>query len=384
MRDLSHPSPAPKSRGKYSIFKILAISFLFAAILFGIIKFFNWDNNLLKGPRTVVKLITNSGLAQDHNRTNVLLLGTGGPGHDGPDLSDTMILASIDENGKDVALVSIPRDLWAPPVTAKINVAYAHGQEKEGKGLDRARETVSSLLGIPVHYAVRVDFDGFIKAVDLVGGLDIEVENSFIDPHYPITGKEDDLCGMTLEKQDIDGLLQEVVKTATGSAVVLSQINDKNDPFTCRYETLTFTMGQKHLDGATALKFVRSRYGTNNEGSDFARSARQEKVILAVRQKVFSSQTLTDPKTIAGLIETFGASIDTDIVDEDVPLFAKLAQKIDPATIRRVVLDSDRDESQLVAGDPQNYGGQYVLIPKGSWEDLGSYIQGEIFKLEEK
>lgn len=143
-------------------------------------------------------------------------------------------------------------------------------------------------------------------------------------------------------------------------------------------------MGQLHLDGATALKFVRSRYGTNGEGSDFARSARQQKVILAFRQKVLSSQTLTDPKTVLNLVKTFGASIDTDIGDEDVPLFARLGPKIDPATIRRVVLDTDRNESQLTVGDPQNHGGQYVLVPKGSWEDLGSYIQGEIFKLEEK
>lgn len=384
MRDLSQISSAHKQKKKYPFLKIFVLSFLFVAVLFGIIKFLNLDKSLLKGPRTVVKLITNSGLASDNNRVNVLLLGTGGPGHDGPDLSDTMILASIDENGKDVVLVSIPRDLWAEGISAKINAAYAHGQEKNGIGLDVASETVASLLGVPVHYAVRVDFDGFIKAVDLVGGLDIEVENSFIDPRYPITGKESDLCGMTLEKQDIDGVKQDVVKTATGSAIPLSQINDKNDPFTCRYETLTFTMGQLHLDGATALKFVRSRYGTNGEGSDFARSARQQKVILAFRQKVLSSQTLTDPKTVLNLVKTFGASIDTDIGDEDVPLFARLGPKIDPATIRRVVLDTDRNESQLTVGDPQNHGGQYVLVPKGSWEDLGSYIQGEIFKLEEK
>ena len=384
MRDLSKVPSAHKQKKKYPFLKIFILSFLFVAVLFGIVKFFNLDKNLLKGPRTVVKLITNSGLESDNNRINVLLLGTGGPGHDGPDLSDTMILASVDEDGKDVALVSIPRDLWAPPVNAKINAAYAYGQGKDGKGLDLVRETVSSLLGVPVHYTLRVDFDGFIKAVDLVGGLDIEIDNSFTDPHYPITGKEDDLCGLTLEKQGINGVTQNVVKTASGSAIPLSQINDKNDPFICRYETLNFAKGQMHLDGATTLKFVRSRYGTNNEGSDFARSARQEKIILAVRQKVFSSQTLTNPKTIASLIETFGASIDTDVVDEDVPLFAKLAQKIDASTIRRVVLDTGRDESQLITGDPQNYGGQYVLAPKGSWEDLGSYIQGEIFKLEEK
>lgn len=366
------------------ILKVLILAFIAAGLLFGLLKLFNLDKEILKGPRTVVRLVTGSGLKSDHGRVNVLLLGTGGAGHEGPDLTDTMILASIDENAKDVVLVSIPRDLWDEDISSKINHAYAYGEEKGGKGLDVAKENITKLLGIPVHYAVRVDFGGFTKAVDLTDGLDINVENSFSDPHYPIGGKEDDLCGNILEKADINGAKVDVVKTASGSAIPIAEITDQNTPFTCRYETLNFVKGPTHMNGETALKFVRSRYGTNGEGSDFARSARQEKVILAFRQKVLSSQTLSDPKTAIGLIKTFGDSIDTDIVNDNVPVFAKLANKIDPATIRKVVLDAGRDESVLQVGDPANYGGQYALIPKGTWEDLGDYINGEIFKLEEK
>src|SRR3990167_7123782 len=100
MRDLSKVSSARKQKKKYPFLKIFVLSFIFITVLFGIVKFLNLDKNLLKGPRTVVKLITNTGLASDNNRINVLLLGTGGPGHDGPDLSDTMILASIDEEDR--------------------------------------------------------------------------------------------------------------------------------------------------------------------------------------------------------------------------------------------------------------------------------------------
>ena len=366
------------------ILKVLILAFIAAGLLFGLLKLFNLDKEILKGPRTVVRLVTGSGLKSDHGRVNVLLLGTGGAGHEGPDLTDTMILASIDENAKDVVLVSIPRDLWDEDISSKINHAYAYGEEKGGKRLDVAKENITKLLGIPVHYAVRVDFGGFTKAVDLTDGLDINVENSFSDPHYPIGGKEDDLCGNILEKADINGAKVDVVKTASGSAIPIAEITDQNTPFTCRYETLNFVEGPTHMNGETTLKFVRSRYGTNGEGSDFARSARQEKVILAFRQKVLSNQTLSDPKTAIGLIKTFGDSIDTDIVNDNVPVFAKLANKIDPATIRKVVLDAGRDESVLQVGDPANYGGQYALIPKGTWEDLGDYINGEIFKLEEK
>lgn len=375
---------APKKSKPF--LKIFFLSILLLVVVVGLVKLLNIEKYIIGGPKTVVELITDSGLESDNGRTNVLLLGIGGRGHEGPDLTDTMILASVDKGAKDVVLIAIPRDLWVPSLGAKINSAYAFGQEKkDGEGLKLAKETVSTLLGIPVHYAFRMDFGGFIKAVDLVGGLDVDVEKSFVDAKYPIAGKEDDLCGLTLETEETDGISRQVVKTATGSAIPLAEITDDNDPFVCRYEELTFTKGQTQMDGATALKFVRSRHGTNGEGSDFARSARQQKVILAFRQKVLSSETLTNPAKILELSKTFGDSIDTDIGDSDVPLFAKLALKIDPATIRRLVLDAEETNGRLEFGRPEDHGGQSVLIPKNnSWTDLAEYIQGEVFKLEER
>ena len=370
----------------FSYFGIFALTILFLIITVGLVKLLNLEKYLIGGPKTVVSLITDSGLDSDRGRTNVLLMGIGGRGHAGPDLTDTMILASVDKNAKDVVLISIPRDLWVPSLSAKINSAYAYGQEEQnGQGLDLAKKTVSILLGIPVHYAFRIDFNGFVRGVDLIGGLDIEVENSFVDPKYPISGREDDLCGLTIETQEKDGVTGQVVKDATGSAIPLSEITDENDPFTCRWEELSFTKGLKHMDGTTVLKFVRSRHGTGGEGSDFARSARQQKVILAFRQKVLSTETLTSPQKIIELSKTFGDTIDTDIKDEDVTLFAKLGLKIEPSTIRRVVLDTNEKDGRLEFGRPENHGGQSVLVPKGgSWTDLAEYIQGEVFKLEER
>lgn len=349
------------------------------------VKLLNLERFVFKGPQTFVNLITDSGLESNHGRVNILLLGTGGEGHDGPDLTDTIILASIDKDGDDTAMISIPRDLWAPSLSAKINHAYAKGQEQEGdKGLELATDTVRQLFDLPIHYAVRVDFDGFIKAIDLLEGLDLTVDSTFVDPQYPIPGKENDLCGLTIELEDVNGAMVEVVKDASGSATPLYEITDQNNPFICRYETLTFQQGFVHMDGKTALKFVRSRHGTNGEGSDFSRSARQQKVILAFREKVFSTQTFFNPVTVIDLIRTFDASIDTDINNDEIPLFVKLSQKIDSAKIRTIVLDSEREESKLVDGDPNNYGGQFVLEPKdGTWTDLAEYVQSEVFKLQE-
>lgn len=379
MYEIGHgPSKRP-----ISIIKILFFASVLAVLAFVFIKILKLEKIIFNGPQTVVQLITDTGLKSEKGRTNILLLGIGGDGHDGPDLTDTMILASVDSQGKDVALVSIPRDLWAPSLSAKINSAYAYGQDQNGQGLSLAKKTVGDLFGTPVHYAFRIDFNGFVKTVDLVGGLDLTVDNSFVDPHYPITGKEDDLCGLTIETQNIDGADQKVVKDATGSATPLAKIDDFNDPFTCRYETLTFQKGPTHMDGATALRFVRSRHGTNGEGSDFARSARQQKVILAFRDKVISSKTLTNPSTLINLEKTFSSSIDTDIGSQEIPLLAKLGLKIDPSTVRRVVLTASEDDSRLDVGAPENYGGAYALIPKGgNWADLADYIQGEIYNFK--
>lgn len=365
------------ARKKRSIFKILALAFGILGALIIFAQLFGLTDILFKAPRAVVNLITDSGLQSDNNRVNILLLGIGGEGHEGPNLSDTMILASVEKHGKDVALINIPRDLWAPDINSKINAAYAFGQEKNGKGLEITKNTISHLFGIPIHYSLRLDFSGFTKAIDLVGGLDIEVENSFVDTRYPIPDKEDDTCSIEIEEKA--GLTY--FKDATGSAVLLTE---ENNPFECRYETIQFTKGNVRMDGETALKFVRSRHGTNAENSDFARSARQEKILTAFRQKVFSTETLLNPKRIIDLASTFGRSIDTDIESGQIPLFVKLAQKAKNAPVRRIVIDSGRDESVLDEGNPANFAGAFALIPKNnSWQELAEYIQGEIFKTTE-
>ncbi|MBI2034917.1 MAG: LCP family protein [Candidatus Levybacteria bacterium] len=326
-------------------------------------------------------MITDTGLKSDRDRVNVLLLGTGGPGHEGPYLSDTMMLASIEKDGKDVVLISIPRDLWAPSLSAKINTAYAYGQERNENGLNLAKKTVRELFDLPIHYAFEINFSGYVNSVDLLDGLDLEVDTAFTDTKYPITGKGDDTCEIEIETRDEDGIKKVYFKNATGEATLLTE---ENDPFLCRYETISFKKGPTHLDGTTSLKFVRSRHGTNGQGSDFARSARQQKVILAFRQKVLSKETFLNPAKIIELTKTFEEAIDTDITSDEIPHFAKLVPKIDPAKIRRVVLDSERPESVLEIGNPQDHAGQFVLIPKNNnWADLAEYVQGEIFKIGE-
>src|SRR3989344_780980 len=123
MRDISQ---VPR-RKPLSIFKVIFFALALGTMTLIVVRLVNLEKYVLKGPKTVVQFITDSGLKSDRGRINILLLGIGGKGHDGPDLTDTVILASVDKEGSDVVLVSIPRDLWAPSIKAKINHAYAYG-----------------------------------------------------------------------------------------------------------------------------------------------------------------------------------------------------------------------------------------------------------------
>lgn len=363
---------------------ILTIFFL---VIIGIGLFFsgplllNFGKKLFSGPSLLFTFLKDSSsLQEDQGRTNILLLGTGGEGHQGYNLSDTIIFASVSQKSKDVVLISIPRDLWVEDLKAKINTAYAFGEErKKGEGVKLAESVVSNLLNLPVHYTVRVDFSGFEKAIDLVGGVDINVEREFTDSKYPIEGKENDLCGYKIVEVEENGIKKSVIQDATGSAVLVE------DPFSCRYETIHFTKGLTHMDGKTALKFVRSRMGANGEGSDFARARRQQKVILAVKDKVFSLKTLFDPKKVISLTAAFGKSIDSDVKEEEVAPFIKLVQGLQDGNFRNLVLSSEGEGALLENPPTENYNGQWVLVPKGgNFQILQERVKNFIFIEENK
>lgn len=303
-------------------------------------------------------------------KINVLLLGVGGGSHDGPDLTDTIIFASVDPAKQKVYLFSIPRDLWIPDLDAKINSAYTFAEEqKQGSGLEYTKGVVNKVLNQPIDYAVKIDFRGFEKAVDMAGGLDIEVENTFDDYAYPLSGKEEDPCGLT--DDTIASLSAEI---ASGSAT-------ESEAFPCRYEHLHFDKGMTHMNGETALKYVRSRHATGKEGSDFARSKRQEKVIKAFKDKIFSAGTLLNPVKVMNLLTILQDSVKTDIKENEYDDFAKLAQKMKGAKITSAIIDTgDGAEERygLLVNPPigPEYRNAWVLAPRlgnGKFEEIHKY-----------
>lgn len=314
-------------------------------------------------------------LRHSDDHINVLLLGIGGQGHDGPNLTDTIIFASIDPGKDKVTLVSIPRDLWIPDLNDKINTAYSSGESKhQGAGLILTKSIVSKVLNQQVDYAVRLNFDGFVQAVDLVGGLDVDVAQSLDDHEYPIDGKENDSCGHT--NQEIASLSAQI---ATGSATNL-------ESFPCRYVHIHFDLGKQHMDGKSALEFVRSRHAQGDEGTDFARSARQEKIIKAFKDKVLSPTTIFNPFKIISLYSTIKGNVDTDIAPTEMDDFIRLAQNLRSTKIQTAVIDYGDDAKGipgLLVNPPitPNYDFGWVLTPRigdGNFSEIQQYVDCEI------
>ena len=278
-------------------------------------------------------------------RLNILILGIGGPGHEAPDLTDTMLVASIDPVNHKVALLSVPRDLWVSLPhhgSMKINAAYETGKyaylgkqsdsnsnvQAVEAGFASSDQIVSQVLGIPIQYNVLLNFHAFQQAVDTVGGVTINVPTELYDPT------------MAWENH--------------GSPVLAKP-------------------GLQTFDGLHALFYVRSRETT----SDFARTQRQRAMLVALEQKVFSLGTLSNPLKISQLLDAFGDNVVTDLSLSDLGKLYPLAKGIDPNSIQSLGL----------ADPPNNYvttgreGNQSVVIPAagvGNYAAIQSYVRNAL------
>ncbi len=276
---------------------------------------------------------------EEEDRMNFLLLGVGGEGHQGSELTDTIIFASFRPSNGEVGLLSIPRDLAVPIPghgTTRINAANVYN------GIEGALDVVSDVLDQTIHYYIKVNFDGFAEMVDEVGGISLYVDHSFSDYSYPIRGMEEAECGTTETIIDEEG-------------------NEISVPtYGCRFEILSFQEGWIKMDGETALKFVRSRHGTNGEGSDFARAARQQKVLLALRDKVLSASTLFNPSRVVRLFQDLQKNIETNITVWEMTKLASYIPDINEEKIYNHVLD---DAGPLTSA---MINGAYLLLPKNN------------------
>lgn len=245
-------------------------------------------------------------------RVNILLLGIDQRPDEQFARTDTMILVTVDPENKTAGMLSIPRDLYVDIpgyYQTRINKAYFLGEEQShpGGGPALAMQTVQQNLGIPVHFYIKVDFDGFLSIIDTLGGIDVNVPYAIDDPTFP----------------------------------------DNN----YGYDPFFIGAGDQHLDGRTTLKYVRSRHND----TDFGRAARQQQVLVALKNKALQIDVL--PK-IPELWTTTSDSIETDLQLVDIKELGSLADDITSDSIRSVVLDYNYTVDYIT-----EYGAA-VLLPK--------------------
>lgn len=279
---------------------------------------------------------------------NTALLGYGGVGHAGGILTDSIIIVRINTNNKTAALISIPRDLWVPG-NRKINAeASANGFQNEGG-------VIKNVTGLNISYFVAVDFSGFTKLIDNLGGISVNVPKTFDDAFYPIAGLENETCGKTAEEI-------EALKAKYSDSQLEMQ-------FTCRYEHLHFDKGPANLDGTTALKFVRSRHGD----SDFGRSERQFAVLKGILSKLISLHAFDKTNdTINALVAMVKTNLNVGSLRSLFEVIGDTGQyKI---TEIRLSTDNMLTESKSSAG-------AYILNPKAgmfNFSEIKSYISQNI------
>ncbi|MFZ1626870.1 MAG: LCP family protein [Candidatus Moraniibacteriota bacterium] len=262
-------------------------------------------------------------------RVNILLLGRAGEKYPGHNLTDTVMLLSLDTEKKRVGLLSLPRDLFAPipgtGLSTKLNSLYQIGLN-DGSGVDILRGSVAEITGLPVHYYAMIDFDGFERMIDALGGIQVEVKRDIYDSRYP--GKN------------------------------------------YSYETFELKKGWQKLDGKTALKYARERH--DDPEGDFGRAKRQQEIMQAVREKVWSIPTFLNPFTLSGFLENLGKSIATDIPPEELGRLIELARVFDTKNISTVVIDAWKKESLLRVSHIESGGVRaFILVPRsGTWDEI--------------
>ncbi len=281
---------------------------------------------------------------EGNGRVNILLLGKGGAGHTAPDLTDTLMIASVDTCQKDAALLSVPRDLYVQVPgngSMKINSVYATYKQRalydgksakaaEASGIEAIENTMEDVVGIPINYHVMVDFEGFRKAIDTVGGVTVTADEQLYD------------------------------------ATVAWENN---------WSPILAVKGTNNFNGKQALLYARSRHSVG--GNDFARSERQRQIIVALREKVFTLGTFGNPVKITQLLNAFGSHVHTNLGMDDLMKLYEIAGDIDGSKVASVGLSNPPND--YVTTD--NISGLSVVVPKAGlyqYEEIQSYIRNTL------
>lgn len=295
----------------------------------------------------------------------ILLLGYGGAGHEGGFLTDAIQILYFDFEKAVITLISIPRDLWTKLPNGretKINAAITSSVASKNEslilsGAPTLKSILSEITGLKINYFIGIDFVGFQRAIGInLKGIDVEVGETLDDPWYPIQGEELNTCGKTPSE------VAEVSAKYSGFEL--------EKQFPCRYEYLRFTQGTRRMEGGDALKYIRSRHGSND--GDISRGRRQQEVFDAIRKKLLTLRALDN---LPGFFSELAKHTQTDINLEIVKFLSPAIQKARDFKLVKINLSTI---NVLSPGTASN--GQFILIPKSgihNWKNVQEFISNQ-------
>lgn len=287
-------------------------------------------------------LSTQASYMNTSDRVNILLMGYGGAGHDGAYLTDSLVVMSIIPSTHHTTLISVPRDLWVQyPANSgnytKINAIYtmaSNGNADPVAGGAALAQKISLVTGLAINYWMTINFAGFRKFIDSIGGVDVTVPDTFT-AKYP---KNDD------------------------PAINASWI------------TVHFAKkGKQHMDGATAIVYARARYVLDNnaEGSDFARSQRQQLIMQAALSRLKDWHTWF---SIYGALDALKGTLYSNLSLADLASFALKMSLSDPHTPHLGLTNAN------VLTDAVSNDGQSILVPRNNdWNLITLYVKQGLY-----
>ena len=267
---------------------------------------------------SAVRSVSSAPPPADGQRLNVLLIGVDAAPGRTEALTDTMMVVSLDPVGRTVSMVSVPRDLagvplgngnvFGPKLNSLMSFADRNPKDFPAGGIQALETAIGTLFGIPIHYYAKVDLAGFAAMVDAVGGVDIDVKKALSDPKYPrLDGKR----GWSVEP------------------------------------------GLHHFNGTDALAYARIRKALGE--SDLTRAARQQEVLVALRNRAVGAGLLF---SLPSLLDAVGATVRTDLPADRLPMLAALAEQIGGSATMKLVLGSPE-----IRGTNSQFGSIFVPVP---------------------
>ncbi len=341
-RQRSQSKSKSKPKSKKKIISLVIVGLIILGVGYFAFKVLDITGRMVSG--NIFDLLgSGTPLKQDANgRTNIVVFGTSedDPGHDGADLTDSILVVSLDQTKKDVAMVSMPRDMWVDYGTAcpagysgKINAVYScySSNGDENAGAKALGDKVGEVFGLDVQYFTKINYTVVRELTTALGGVTVNIDSP-----------------------DSRGIYDYNTK-------------------------LKLPNGPATLQGEQALAFVRARGdggGYGFEGSNFAREQNQQKMTVALLEKSLSAGTLANPVAVDGMLNALGNNIRTNFTTGETKTLINLAQEID---LNKITSISLVDEKTPVVTTGM-YNGQSIVRPiKGIGEFSG--IQGYIQRM---